>query len=316
MNALLVIFFLSYLTYSIFYNFSFILLYALLLFLYIIFTQVLYFKTPFDKMRNKATVASWNSPSDPHLYAKIKLNVTKIDDYLNKISTKDRKITYTLYTIKLMSIVLSKFPSLNTYIKYGVINSKQSVDLCCLVTVGEGKDLANATIKETEKKTVFQIHDELQDSVKSFRKEKNVDHNKKNKIANKIPSFLLSPLIQITSYLSSIGFSFKAIGLKPFEFGSCVITSIGSIGISDGYPPIPPPAFCPILLSICKKENKYYYNKEGEVLEKAILSLNFTADFRFVESKTIKGFIDEIKRIGESPDIFNEEMNKICKKDL
>lgn len=102
--------------------------------------------------------------------------------------------------------------------------------------------------------------------------------------------------------------------MRPFEFGSCVITSIGSIGISDGYPPIPPPSFSPFLVSICKKETKFCYDKTGKLEENTTLGFSFTVDFRFIDTKTIKGFIEELKRIGESPEIFEEEMKKASKK--
>ena len=50
---------------------------------------------------------------------------------------------------------------------------------------------------------------------------------------------LLGPILQITGYISSIGISIKSLGLTKNEFGSCVVTSIGTLGIEDGYPPIP-----------------------------------------------------------------------------
>ena len=68
--------------------------------------------------------------------------------------------------------------------------------------------------------------------------------------------------------------------------------------------------FSPFLVSICKKETKFCYDKSGKLEEKTTLGFSFTVDFRFIDTKTIKGFIEELKRIGENPDIFEEEMKK------
>lgn len=221
MNALMVLFFLTYLVYSLKYDWMFYMIYITLVATYTYVTQYLLLKTPFDHMRNKVTVGSWSSPSDPQLYGKIKLNVTKIEDYLVKKSKEvGKKLTYTIYSIKLLSLVINKFPTLNTYIKYGSIRDKLAVDLCCLVTLGDGNDLANSVIRDSEKKSIVEINDELQDSVDKLRSKKNKDHNQKGKIAQMIPSFLLAPLVQITSYLSSIGIGIKALGV------SCIINMI------------------------------------------------------------------------------------------
>jgi hypothetical protein len=56
---------------------------------------------------------------------------------------------------------------------------------------------------------------------------------------NFLPTFLIGPIMQVSSYLASIGISVDIFGVKGYEFGSCVLTSIGSLGIESGFPPIP-----------------------------------------------------------------------------
>lgn len=115
-------------------------------------------------------------------------------------------------------------------------------------------------------------------------------------------------LIQAFAYISSIGTAFKLLGVTKHEAGNCIITSIGSLGIEDGYPPIPAPTFVPMLVSICKKETVYEYDKDKTLQEKLILGLNFSVDCRFVDAKSAKGFIADLKRLGENPDEFESEM--------
>ena len=82
------------------------------------------------------------------------------------------------------------------------------------------------------------------------------------------------------------------------------------MGISDGFAPIPPPTFCPLLVSLCKKTKECYYDTDYTIKEKIIMDYNFTADFRFLNQKTTKEFISEFKRIGQDPAIFEEECKK------
>lgn len=215
MNALIILFIISYLLYAFNCDLSFIYLYLGLIFVYTVFTQYVFCKTPFNSFRNKTTVSSWGSPNDSHLYGKVKLNVTEIESYLETLSNKlGKKITFTIYSIKLLSIILSKFPELNSYIKYGLLNQKPRVDLCCLVEVGGGQDLCNAVVRNCDNKSIETVYDELNDSVIKFRTNKATEHNKKNNVALLLPNFILSLMVQAFSYVSSIGIGFKPFGVS------------------------------------------------------------------------------------------------------
>ncbi len=65
---------------------------------------------------------------------------------------------------------------------------KDSVDICCLVAVGDGNDLANTTIRSAETKDLKQICKELKDSVDKLRSRRSVEHNKKMGIINILPT--------------------------------------------------------------------------------------------------------------------------------
>ncbi len=49
----------------------------------------------------------------------------------------------------------------------------------------------------------------------------------------------MGPIMQISAYLASIGASIGFLGVKKFEFGSCIVTSIGSLGMDNCFVPIP-----------------------------------------------------------------------------
>jgi hypothetical protein len=215
MNALIIIFLLSYVLYSINNDIKFLFIYASIVGIYTLLTQKLFYKTPWTKFRNVSTVASWGAPNDPHIYGKIILDITKIESYLADLSKKlNKKLTLTLFSIKLIAIVLQKYPQLNAYIKYGKLNEKPQVDICCLVQVGDGDDLANSVIRNCSHKSLGAIHDELVDNVKQLQTRKNMDHNQKNIFATHVPNFLLACMIQVFSYIGSIGIGLKMFGVS------------------------------------------------------------------------------------------------------
>ena len=161
-----------------------------------------------------------------------------------------------------------------------------------------------------KKKNFVQITQELISSVKLLRERKNKDQNFKMKIFKFIPTFFTGPFTHTMSYLSSIGIRIDALGLKRFEFGSCVITSLGKLDIDDSYAPIPPLTFAPILLTLCSKYEVNKRDEEGKIETKTYLRMNFTGDYRFFEPKTVAAIMKDIHLIGEDPIKFEEELKK------
>ena len=319
MNSLLIIFFLSYGLYSFFNNFKFWLIYVILLIIYYIFTQQTFFHSIKCNIGKKICYSAWTNPYDPQIYTMIKLDITKIMPYLEKKSEELKELNehykVTTFTIKLLSLILKRYPAVSGYIKFGRYEPKEGIDICCLVNVGKGQELANTTIKNCEEKTLKEIHIELNQSATLLKERKNKDQNKKMNLYRLIPTFIMGPMTQIFSYISSIGIQVKTLGLKQFEFGSCVITNIGSIGIEHSFVPIPPVSFAPAILTLCSFYDVNVKNKEGKIEKKTYLKMNFTTDYRFFDYETSVKIYHDIHRIGSDPEIFEQECLKYEKKD-
>ena len=311
MNVIIIIFFISYGLYSFLNNLKFWFIYIILLGTYYFLTQYKIINQYYENVRRKVCLSAWKTPYDPQTYTTMKLDITKIIPYLKKKSEEIKEhITPTIFTIKLMAIILKKYPEVYGYIKFGRYETKNGVDICCLVQVGGGQELANTTIVDCEKKNFKIITEELVSSVKLLRERKNKDQNKKMALFKFIPTYIMGPATQILSYLSSIGMKFKSVGLKKFEFGSCVITSIGSLGIADSYAPIPPLTFAPLLLTLCSRYDVNIKDENGNIFTKSYVKMNFTSDCRFFDTYSAAAIMKDIHLIGEDPELFEKECKK------
>ena len=311
MNSLLIIFFLSYGLYAFFNNFKFWIIYTIFISIYYYIIRKNELKQKNINVSNKINYSIWSNIHEPDTYITVKLDITKIVPYLKKKSEQIKEnITPTIFTIKLMAIVLRKYPEVYGYIKFGRYEPKSGIDICSIVQVGEGSELANCTIQNCETKNFKQITKELNDSVKILRARKNKDQNIKMKMFKFVPTFLTGPITQIVSYLSSIGVKVKAIGLRKFEFGSFVITSIGGLGIEHSYAPIPPFTFAPLLLTLCKKKDVIKKMEDDKIETRTYLKMNFTADYRFFNPRNASSIFKDIHLYGEDPQKFEDECKK------
>ena len=307
MNALLIIFFLSNGLYAFFNNFKFWLIIIIFLALYYYLVHIKFSHCFQTNLNRKISASTWSNPYDPQVYTTVKLEITKIIPYLAKKSEEIKEhITPTIFTIKLISLILRKYPEISGYIKFGKYELKEGVDICCLVNVGQGSELANTTIKNCDKKNFKQISIELMDSVKKLREKKNQFQNKKMNFYKLVPTFIMGPFTDIFAYLSAIGVQAEFLGVRKFEFGSCVITSIGSLGIEYSLVPIPPVSFNSMLLTLCSKYDVDKKNEKGEIEKKTYLTMNMTSDYRFFDFKCASGIYKEIQRLGSDPELFEE----------
>ena len=315
MNCILIIFFLSYGIYAFFHNFKFWIIYVFCILIYYIIISYKLYTNKQTNISKKINYTSWTNNYDPQTYTTIKLDITKIIPYLKQKSEEiGVHLTPTIFAVKLMSIILKKYPEVYGFIKFGRYDTKEGVDICCLVEVGDGKELANTTITNCEQKDFVEITNELNKSVKLLRERKNKDQNFKMKIFKFVPTSMSGPFTQIFSYLSSIGLRIDALGLKRFEFGSCVITSLGKLDIDNSYAPIPPLTFAPLLLTLCSKYNVNKKDENGNIITKTYFRMNFTSDYRFFEPKTAAAIVKDIHIIGEDPVKFENELKKYQKK--
>ncbi len=311
MNSLLIIFFLSYSLYAFFNNFKFWIIYTIFISIYYYIIRKNELKQKNINVSNKINHSIWSNIHEPDTYITVKLDITKIVPYLKKKSEQIKEnITPTIFTIKLMAIVLRKYPEVYGYIKFGRYEPKSGIDICSIVQVGEGSELANCTIQNCETKNFKQITKELNDSVKILRARKNKDQNIKMKMFKFVPTFLTGPITQIVGYLSSIGVKVKAIGLRKFEFGSFVITSIGGLGIEHSYAPIPSFTFVPLLLTLCKKKDVIKKMEDDKIETRTYLKMNFTADYRFFNPRNASSIFKDIHLYGEDPQKFEDECKK------
>ena len=61
---------------------------------------------------------------------------------------------------------------------------------------------------------------------------------------------LIEPILFVTGYISqNLRIPLKPLGLKAHEFGSAILTNIGTLGIKDGYAPLSP--FCNVPVIAC-----------------------------------------------------------------
>jgi len=203
-------------------------------------------------LRRKIQVATWRPAETGTILAKMSFDASKMIEWVEKKRKETgTRITLTHAIGKAIALAIHATPGLNGYIFMGRFIPFQTVDLSFLTTVEGGNNLFHCKVDQCEKKKVVDIAQTLIKKSDELRTNKDVDFQKSMGPAKLLPTWFLEFAFTAGGWLaSSLGLDLAPLGLKKFPFGSCLVTSIGMLGIREGYAPFTPFARTPLLVAI------------------------------------------------------------------
>jgi pyruvate dehydrogenase E2 component (dihydrolipoamide acetyltransferase) len=253
-------------------------------------------------IRRKLTIATWARPREGNIYGKLTVDATNALAWLAYLrETTDERVTITHFVGRVVGEALSQAPGLNGYIRLGRYVPHERTSLAFLVALEEGANLAKAKVDDIDKKSVVDVARELRELAERLRKGKDEEFNKSQGPLHFLPTWLIKPLVFVSGWLtSSLGVGVKALGLTPFPFGSCIVTSVGMFGLDEGYAPPTPFARTPLLVLIGALRDTPVAI-DGAVVVRKMITLTATIDHRFMDGYQGGILAKTVREMFESP---------------
>ena len=252
--------------------------------------------------RRKLAIATWSRPTEGNIYGKITIDASEALAYIAKVrELTGVKVTITHLVGIAVGRALGKAPDLNGRIVWGGFEPYDSVDVSYLVQLDEGSDLAKVKIDNVDKKSMVDIAGELRERAQKLRNKEDADFEKSKGLLRALPTWLLRPLLFVTGWLASaVGLSVPALGVERFPFGSCIITSVGMLGLDEGFAPPTPFARTPLLILVGAINDKPAV-VDGELAIRPQLTITATIDHRFIDGFQGGILAKEARSVLENP---------------
>jgi pyruvate/2-oxoglutarate dehydrogenase complex dihydrolipoamide acyltransferase (E2) component len=252
--------------------------------------------------RRKLAIATWDSPREGNIYGKLEVDATEALAYIEHVrATSGEKVGITHFVGKCVGQALAKSPGLNGKIFMGSYSPHTSVNLAFLVALEEGADLGKAKVDNIDQKSVADIGRELRELAGRLRGGKDPDFEKSKGTIRLMPTWLLSPLLWLTGWLSaSAGVRLKALGVEPFPFGSCIVTSVGMFGLDEGYAPPTPFARVPVYVLIGALRDRVVV-VDGQMVIRPMLTITATIDHRYMDGHEGGRLAHTVRGLFENP---------------
>ncbi len=227
----------------------------------------------------------WRDPRDPTVYGNLEINMTRAMEYIDAVnSDADRaKITVTHLVIKAIAKAIAEFPDANAIIAGRRIFLRETVDVYCQVATGGGNDLSGLKISRADSKSAVDIAEELCGRVGGVHAGTDPGSERTKRAVEHIPDLLLGPLLWLIDFLTyTLRLDLSRFGVAFDQFGSAMVSNVGSFGIGHGLAPLVPASHAPIVLLVGEVIEKPVAIN-GQITIAACMTIGATFDHRLID---------------------------------
>jgi pyruvate dehydrogenase E2 component (dihydrolipoamide acetyltransferase) len=246
----------------------------------------------------------WRPAFDPSIYTWAEYEVLAAKKYLDGLQkTSGQKLTLTHFVAKAIAEMLRRHPELNVMARRGNLYPRKTVDLSFTVASdGKGEDLGASVVHNAAEKSVLEIAQELQPSVKEVRANRDPKHKVFKTVLGVLP---LRMRYWVLDFVTWILFDWNLwsplFGLPRNAFGCVLLTNIGSLGLEQGFAALIPSTRIPMVVAIGAVQRKPVVRGE-EVVIAEVIGLYFTVDHRLVDAVPAGYMSQTLKKIFSDPE--------------
>lgn len=254
--------------------------------------------------RRKLMIASFGPPDSGMILGTLEIDVVKTKQFIEaKRRASGDHITITHVVLRAIGAALGNAPSMNGHIVFGNYYPAPTVDISCLVAVDGGKDLGVCRLSEVDKMDLKTICSRLRGDASKLRSGKDKEQDDRNQLLRLLPTYVIRPVVNIIGWLGgAVGIRVKPVGVERYMFGSCMVTSVGMMGLDLAFAPLTPYAQTPMLMMIGAIRDKAVV-VDGQIVVRPILTITTTIDHRYVDGSEAARMASCLTKYIEDPSI-------------
>jgi len=266
---------------------------------------------PYSKpaMWRKMAVVNWRHPTDPQIYARMEVDMTKALEYARQLSERRGiSITTTHILLRATALCLKEYPEANAIVRWNRIYVRKRINVFCHVAIpGKKPDLSGVLVRDADTKDLVAIAQELKEKVTAIRRGTDPELARTKALLDRIPSFLYRLVLRVIDFLQyTLNLDLSRLGIPPDPFGGAGVTSIGSLGMSEAFAPLSPITRMPIVLSVGKVEEKPVA-RDGNVVIRPVCVLCATLDHRIMDGYLAAKLAKFVTRYLADPERYESE---------
>lgn len=260
---------------------------------------------PLEPLRGwrRLAVHSWRGPRDPTVYGIVDIEVSGALAYIDRVrEATGARVTMTHMIARGLALSIRAFPQANGIVARRRIMLRDTVDIFLQVATEGGRDLSGFKVPRTDEKSVIELSREVEERVERLRTKRDRQVERTKSILDRVPLFLLGPMMRTIAYLVyDLDLDLSRLGIVKDEFGSAMVSNIGTFGLTSALAPLVPFSRTPIVVLVGHVEERAIV-VDGQIAARPMLTLGCTFDHRFLDGYQAGKMVDIIRAYMTDPE--------------
>lgn len=234
----------------------------------------------------RLALGTWGRPDNPTVYGTLEVDVTEALAVIERLRTEQGvRATLTHLVAKALARGIAAHPDGNGLVIGRRIYARDSVDIFLQVASDDGRDLSGFKIRGADRRGLAEIAGEVAARAERVRRRTDQEVERTKASLDRIPDLLVGPALSLVAFLTyDLGLDLSRFGVAYDQFGSAMVTSIGSIdaGLGMALAPLVPFSHVPIIVLVNNVQRRPV--AVGDRVEiRPMLVLGCTFDHRFID---------------------------------
>ncbi len=258
----------------------------------------------------KLAIGTWATAYDPTVYGTLTVRMERALEYIEAFRQRTgKRLTVTHLVTKAVAEALHRCPDANAILRWNRIYLREKVTLSVLVVqpaesgdgAGAKVDLTAAKIEDADKKSLFQIAQEMEDTIDRVRRRKDKALEQGKSTVQQIPFLLMNLFLKALSFVMyTLNLDLSKFGMPKDAFGGATITNVGSLGLDVAYVPLVPYTRVPIFVAPGAVKDAPVV-EDGKVVVGKVMHVNASFDHRFIDGYHASVLSTTLREMMENP---------------
>ncbi len=227
--------------------------------------------------------AIWRAPRDPQIYGALDVDAGPLLAFIALARESGHHVTPTHLVGRAVAHALGQVPELNVRLRGARALPRPTADVFFIAAVHQGRDLSGVKVVDVPSKPAVELAAELDRRAKELKEGRDAEFARSKRLMDALPMPLLRLAVRLVAFASEdLQLDLPPLGLHPSPFGSAMVTSVGTFGISDGFAPIAWMYDVPVLVLVGEIGDAAVV-VDGEVKAGRVLPVRVTIDHRYVD---------------------------------
>jgi pyruvate dehydrogenase E2 component (dihydrolipoamide acetyltransferase) len=227
--------------------------------------------------------AMWTAPNDPQIFGALELDAQPMRAFIDHARAAGHRVTPTHLVGRAVGHALATVPEVNVQIRGGRIIPRDSVDVFFITAVAGGHDLSGFKVADVDRKPVIAVARELAAGSSALKTGQDPDFARTKRLMDRLPPRLLRVALRLGALVTEdLRREIPALGLRRFPFGSAMVSSVGMLGLPQGFVPLAWMYDVPLLVLVGELTFKPVAI-DGKVEVREVLPITATIDHRYAD---------------------------------